>query len=720
MRTPADSQHTIMLSLIRSLTISALVGLVSLVPSAQQPPPATPPAQAGSAQQPPPQPGTTGQPPITFRVEVNYVEIDAVVTDAQGNFVSTLSKDDFEISEDGKAQPLSVLSLVNIPIERPDAPLFSPKAIEPDVRSNKKEFDGRVIVLVLDDLQTHFARSARVKAAARQFVERYMGANDVAAVVQTGAKRAGSQEFTSNRRLLLRAIDSFAGQKIRSATLDKLDDYYMQRDMGTGAAPRDLSEAERAYKARNSLSTLEEVSNYLAGVRGRRKAVVYFSEGIDYDITNTIQNRYASEIRDEMQQAIAAATRANVSFYGVDPRGLGGLSDETMDIRSLPDDPTLGLGTTSLNDELRRSQDSLRTVSDETGGFAAVNRNDFREAFSRIVQDNSSYYLLGYYSGDTRRDGRFRKVQVRVKRPGLTVRARRGYVAPKGRPPAADAASKDTSAPLRALLNSPLPVSGLGLSVFAAALKGPAPNASVALTLEVDGGPLKFAEQNGLFVDDVEVSVLAVDQGGKIRDGGHDTVQLRLRPQTRALVARNGVRIARRLELPPGRYQLRVGARDANGGTMGSVLYDLEVPDFSGAPLSMSSILLTSASASSTPSVNPDAELKAVLPAQPVAVREFPRNDTVALFTEIYDNQTKTPHRVAIKASVIADDGKVVHTAADERRSEDLQGAKGGFGYSHTIELKNLAPGRYVLRIEAQTLLTNGPAASREVEFRIQ
>ena len=172
------------------------------------------------------------------------------------------------------------------------------------------------------------------------------------------------------------------------------------------------------------------MADYLAGVRGRRKAVVYFSEGVDYDVNNAIQNRYASELRDEMMSAIAAATRANVSFYGIDPRGLTTLGDEGIDITSVPDDPTLGLGMASLSDELRRSQDTLRAISEETGGFAAVNRNDFREAFGRIIQDNSGYYLLGYYSSDTRRDGRFRNVQVRVKRPGLTVRARKGYVAP--------------------------------------------------------------------------------------------------------------------------------------------------------------------------------------------------------------------------------------------------------------------------------------------------
>ena len=678
------------------------------------------------AQQPVPPPGqpqapSDQRPSVTFRVEVNYVEIDAIVTDAQGNFVRDLTKDDFEVVEEGKPQDLSVLSLIDIPIERTDAPLYSPTAIEPDVRSNAKEFNGRVFVLVLDDLQTHFGRSVRVRQAAKLFVERYLGANDIAAIVQTGARKDGAQEFTSNHTLLLKAINTFAGQKLRSATLDKIDDYYMQRETNPGAAPRDLSEAERAFKARNTLSTLRQVADYLAGVRGRRKAVVYFSEGIDYDIDNTIGNRYASDLRDEMLAAIAAATRANVSFYGVDPRGLSGLSDEGIEITAIPNDPTLGLGYASLSDELRRSQDSLRTISEETGGFAAVNRNDFREAFGHIIQDNSGYYLLGYYSNDTRRDGRFRRIQVRVKRPGLTVRARKGYTAPKGKAQSTTTlANTKTSPALREALDSPIPISGLPLSVFAAPFKGTAPNASIAVTIEIEGRGLSFAEQNGLFADDVEISVIAIDRDAKIKDGGRDVVQLKLKPQTRETVSRAGIRISRRLELPPGNFQLRVGVRDGGTGATGSVLYDLAVPDFPKDPLSMSGILIASGVGNQMPTANPDPEFKTVLPAPPTAIRDFPRGDTLALFTEVYDNQTKVAHRVAIKTSVIADDGKVVYTAGDERKSDELQGAKGGYGYSAAIETKGLAPGRYVLRVEAETLLTDGGKTKREVEFRVQ
>ncbi|HEX2458076.1 MAG TPA: VWA domain-containing protein [Vicinamibacterales bacterium] len=698
----------------KALTTGLFVLLSVFSSSAQQQqPPAAPQRPAQQPQRPAEQP----QPPITFKVEVNYVEIDAVVTDADGNFVRNLTKDDFQIVEQGKPQTLSICSLVDIPVERADAPLFRASPIEPDVRSNRKEFDGRIFVLVLDDLHTLFSRTGQVRAAAKQFVER-LGANDIAAIVPTGGNKSGAQEFTSSKRLLLRAVDNFAGRKLRSATLEKVDDYNRQQNIGSGNPPRDQSEAERAHNARNSMATLKNVAEYLAGVRGRRKAVVFFSEGIDYDVMNPIQNQYASDIREETRQAIDAASRSNVSFYGVDPRGLGGLSDEAMELSNLP--PDNSLGTTTLQDELRLSQDSLRIISDETGGFAAVNQNDLRTAFSRILDDNSSYYVLGYYSSDERRDGRFRSVEVRVTKPGLRVRARKGYVGPKGRAKETVAANSKTSAALREALDSPVPVSGLGLSVFASPLKGPQPNASVAVTLEVDGTNLKFNNQNDVFTDDVEIAIVAIDQTGKIRDGGHDVMNLRLKPQTHEVVSRTGVRIARRLEVPPGKYQLRVGVRESGAGAVGSVLYDLEVPDFSKSDLSMSGILLTSAYASRIPTANPDPDFKQVLPAQPVALREFPSNDNLALFVEVYDTQVKAPHRVAIKTTILDEAGKALVTTSDERRSEDLQGGKGGYGYQTTLALKDLPPGRYVLRVEAQTLLKDGGTASRELEFRVR
>jgi VWFA-related protein len=684
-------------------TLTVLLALVTLVAGAQQP-----------ASPPPAKPEQ--QPPITFKVEVNYVEIDAVVSDDSGNFVRGLTRDDFEIVEQSKPQNITVFSLVDIPVERPDAPLFSNTTIERDVHTNRREFEGRVFVLVLDDFHTHTTRTSRVRLAARQFIERYLGENDVAAVVTSGGAKYGSQNFTSSRRLLLKAVDSFMGQKLRSVTLEKLDQ--LSRPMPGSTGPVDPLDMERGYKARSTLDTLKGVADFLAGVRGRRKAVVFFSEGLDYDITNTIQNREATTVIDSMKQAIAGATRANVSFYSVDPRGLSGFED-AIDISGTPADNSLGVHT--MLNETRLAQDTLRTLSEETGGFAAINRNDYRDTFARIIRDNSSYYVLGYYSNDNRRDGRFRPVDVRVKRPGLQVRARKGYTPPRTRLTVPTSpSSAGTSLELREALNSPLAVSGLGLSVTAAAFRGASGKASVAVTLEIDGSRFKFADKGGLAADDVEVSMVAYDAKGVGRDGGRDSVGLTLRPQTRDTVVSRGVRITRRFEVVPGTYHLRIGARESGGGSVGTVTLDIDVPDFSKEPLVMSGLVITSAGSVQTPTIRPDEQLKDVLPAPPTTVRDFSRDDEIATFAEVYDNQTRAAHRVEIKTSVIADDGKVVFNTAEERRSEEIGPAGGGYGHAAKIPLKALAPGRYVLRVEARTLLSGGGTAMRELEFRVR
>ena len=164
-------------------------------------------AQTQTPQPQAPQPQAP-QPPITFKSEVNYVEIDARVTDAQGNFVRNLTRDDFQLVEDGHPQALTAFSMVDIPIERPDPPLFAKTAIPPDVVSNHTPFEGRIFVLVMDDLNTKFGDTSRTRAAARQFVERYVGSNDMVAVVNTSGVSKTMQDFTSNRQLMLKAIDA--------------------------------------------------------------------------------------------------------------------------------------------------------------------------------------------------------------------------------------------------------------------------------------------------------------------------------------------------------------------------------------------------------------------------------------------------------------------------------------------------------------------------------
>jgi len=286
---------------------------------------------------------------------------------------------------------------------------------------------------VLDELHTLAQRSLLVRAAARRFIERHFGEGDLAAVIHTFGGTQTNQGLTSDRKLLLAAVDRFVGQKLPSVTLSRIDEYRRTQDIRQPGDPvKDPDDMKRAYDARASLDTLKSASEWLSRLRGRRKAILFLSEGIDYNLYDQINNREASSITDSLREATAAAVRANVSFYTIDPRGLGGLGSEMMEIQPVFDEPALGLTPEGLQGDVQVAQDSLRTLADETSGFAAVNTNDFSSAFARMVKDNSAYYLLGYYSSNTRRDGRLRKVEVRLTTPGLTVRARRGYTAGHG------------------------------------------------------------------------------------------------------------------------------------------------------------------------------------------------------------------------------------------------------------------------------------------------
>lgn len=674
------------------------------------------PAPPASAPQ-----GQTEQPPVTFKVEINLVEVDAFVTDAQGNPVAGLTAEDFEVLEDGKPQKISGFSLVNIPIERAPRPLFAAAPIEPDVQTNR-QVDGRIYLIVLDDLHTDLSRTPRVKAALRQFIERNFGANDMAAIVYTSGRAEASQDFTSSPRLLLAAVDKFIGRKPRSSTLERIDEYNRRSGSGLGTGRiADPLEMERGFQARSTLTSIRRLAQFIGDVHGRRKAMIFVSEGIDYDVLDVFNNSSASVILDETKEAIAAATRANLSIYSVDPRGLTGFGDDLIEVGSLPSDTSLGLGTQSLQQELRLSQDSLRVLADETGGFAALNRNDFDNAFSRITRENSTYYMLAYSPANDRRDGRYRKLEVRVKRPGLRVVARKGYVAPRGRAPEVKPASTD---PIRAaaaeVMASPLPVSGLRMSVSAAPFKGVAPNATVALAIEVSGADLTFVEKDGTFHDRLEVSFVAADANGKTFPGDRHAVDLRMKPDTHARVRAQGFRVVSQMDLPPGRYQIRVAAADSVKS--GSVLYDVDVPDFYKAPLAMSGITMTSASAAQAPTVAPKDSFAQMLPGPRSTLREFTRGEEIALFAEFYENAPGAPpHGFDITTTIRADDGRVMFENREERSSADLQGGRGGYGFSAQFSTRDFAPGTYLVHVEGRSRLGAGDTGiGRDLLIRIR
>jgi hypothetical protein len=509
---------------------------------------------------------------------------------------------------------------------------------------------------------------------------------------------------------------------MRSATLERIEQARVDPATGNVAAGDDPSEQERAQEARNAMASVRKLSEFMAGVRGRRKAMLLISEGVDYDINQVmgVQGSTASAVILDTQEAIAAATRGNVVIYALDPRGLATGTEDLIEVSSTFEEQ--GVGASSMREELRLSQDSLRVLGVETGGFAAVNQNDLNGAFDRIVRENSSYYVLGYYPANDKRDGRFRKVQVRVKRPGLMVRSRSGYYAARGK-----AATPSKNAPPSKALNvaiddaitSPLPRPGLPMKVFAAAYKGPAPNAAVALSIEVDASKLDFVEDGGLWHERLEIVSTATDVNNKIFPGERQTLNLMLKPATYDRVKEGGIRLLTQADLPPGRYQLRVAAGNANG-KVGSVIYDLDVPDFFKESLTMSGLSLTSEAAAGVMTVRPKDPLKDLLPGPVSASRDFAKGDTLTLFGEVYETQRGAAHKVDIKTELRADGGRVVWSVNEERSSTELQGSSGGYGFTSKIPLTEVDPGLYVVHVEAQSRAGDQPKVMRDILVRVK
>jgi hypothetical protein len=267
-------------------------------------------------------------------------------------------------------------------------------------------------------------------------------------------------------------------------------------------------------------------------------------------------------------------------------------------------------------------------------------------------------------------------------------------------------------------------MSGFAFSASAASFKGTPPKASVVVTVQGSGRDLKFTQKDGRFNDTVEMSVIAVDHDGKVAGGDQQKMAMALKPETLQVVQQVGFRVVSRLNLAPGRYQLRIAGRDTEGGRVGSVYYDLVVPDFSKAPLSMSGMVIASARSLAVPTPQPDAELGKMLPGQgkssPTTAREFPGDDELAALVEVYDNQAATAHKVDIQTTMLAEGGQAVFRHADQRSTDELAGKNGGFGYVVHVPLKDIPPGLYVLKIEARSTLGKTEPVSRQVELTVR
>jgi VWFA-related protein len=614
------------------------------------------------------------QQPPAFRAEIDSVQLDVRVVDEEGRFVRDLGRGDLQVFEDGQPQTISTFAMVDIPIAGETG---RPSLIPSDVTTNAGMNQGRLFAMVLDDLNTHPLRGVTVRQLAKHFVDHNLEDADRLAIITTSGSRTVSQEFTANPVRLHAVIDRFAAHALQ---------------------PTDSYEFKQTFlNAQSTLRSLRAVAAWLGAQTGRRKAIVFISEGLKFDIWNDglnpagVMNPDVTTLVDEMRDLVTAATRANVSIYPVDARGL-----PTAPAPSIKPIPTL-VDEDRFSSGWVQAEQSLHELAETTGGVALVHSNEFEQAFDRIVEEASSYYLVGYTSSNTRRDGRFRRIEVRTTRPGLKVRTRTGYAARNERQ-----AGRAPASAVIETLQSPLAVSGLTLNVAAVPFRGTGSKAAVGVVVHASGSDVQVAEAAGRFNGSIEVAIAAADADGKIKDSERGTLRLQLKPETRAHVAQHGIRMLSHLDLPAGTYQLRVAAVDNQGTTRGSVQYDLDVPDFSKGALSMSGIVVIS-DAARAPLTGNLRFWEQRTPSPPATDREFSSDDEVTATAEIYTNGQTPGDRLDITTTIENDRGTSFFSHRETQSVDAAKGKSATYRHVVPIYLPAIPPGRYVLTVRAET-----------------
>jgi hypothetical protein len=354
---------------------------------------------------------------------------------------------------------------------------------------------------------------------------------------------------------------------------------------------------------------------------------------------------------------------------------------------------------------------TARILANDTGGMAIVNSSNFGGGFERIVRDNSQYYVVSYYSSAPR-DGAFHRVNVTVRnRPALEIRARSGYTAAapdqKGKavkPP------KLLSASARDVLSGTTAQGDLPLEIFTSVYQAEGYQGSVLIGAHLPGTSLRLGAN-----DRIELSYAAIDRWGTMRAIERRAFTLTMNDTMRARVEQTGVRLFGRVQLPRGTYQIRVAASQP-GGLSGAATADVEIPDYTDLPMSISDIVVSSALARSLLTLEEDPVMRKALPAQPTAVRRFARADTITPFAEIFDTHWILTRELGLTATVRAADGRIV-----AREEHALMSAnRGRFHFKGTLPLQSFEPGTYVLNLEAFTRDGVPASASQQMTFEVQ
>jgi VWFA-related protein len=686
------------------MLIAAIAAAVGLTGSAQQAQQKSEPPPATDAQQATP----------VFRTGINYVRVDAIVTDKAGKTVSDLKATDFEVVEDNKPQVIDAFKLVKLDggaLPTPDGP---PRQIRND---NDEELeaardDVRLFAIFLDDYHVTKLASLSVRDTLSNFIDTNIGPSDMLGVMYpltpVSAVRMGRNHDATSR-----AMQTFVGRRYDYTPKNEIEEQYV----------RYPAEAVEQIRNQVSLSALRGLIVHMGSLKEGRKAIILVSEGYSNTLppqlrdpianapglfnpdagnplagtNDPLEDRYSAFANFDMQQQLrdvfSEANRNNVSIYAIDPRGL---ATSAFDIEQ-----NIGpqLGTKYLNDQI----DTLRTLAEQTDGRAIVNRNSIGPAMKQIVTDSSAYYLIGYNSTLAKSDGKFHEIKVRVKRPGLTVRARKGYWALTP-----EAAAKATAAPkagppkaVEAALEAVIPPSrSRVIRTWIGTSRGE--NGKTRITFVWEPVVQTPGDRSAAGDTASRVQLTASGEDGTPYFRGR-VPDLAGATAAAAPAANGGLasRPAQRVtfEVKPGKLQLRVAAEGSSSQVLDSETREITVPDLTASQTTFGTPeVLRARNAREFQQLVADPE------AVPIAGREFSRTDRLLIRVPVYAPGSSTP---ALSVHLLNRAGQAM---------SELKAAASSRSNTQQIELPlaALAPGEYLVEIK-----TDGENAKELVGFRV-
>ena len=691
---------------------------------------------------------TSQDKPDVLVVNTEVVQTDVMVFDKNGNFVSGLKREDFELRVDGKPKPVQFFEKIQAGSVNEEQQIAAARGRARTTSNGMpttgpRPLDrGRPVYFYIDDLHMDVAGLNDIRKLILTFINTHMRQNDEAAIASASGQIGFLSQLTDNKTVLRSALERlkyrpYSVRDFESPSMTEhqallignydrdVTDFFVEQILRNNPGlSRETAETmvrsragtilrQAANITTNTLAGLESLirsSNEIAG----RKLVFFISQGFFLDDQN-------GNARDRVRRITNTAARSGVVIYSIDARGLsvGGLHSAVDSVS----DPS-GRLLMAAGQELSASQDGLNALALDTGGRAFFNSNVMETAVKRAVEETATYYLLAWRpDSELSRSNKFRRIEVKIAgRPDLSVQVRRGFFDLPNEPEVAKeqpntTPSNNIAAELRRSLTSAYPKVQIPLSLHLSYVNSPDKGDLLYATVQVPTNVLSFTSLEGKHTAVVDLLGVVYNANGEPGANFNKKVTI----TTKSLEAIQGdenMVYNFPVYLKPGLYQTRVAARDERTGRIGTAHEWIEVPDTTSGQLAMSSILIGArselpiSSTSTNSPADPGTQLR--------AGNRFSQRDSLRFVAIIYNatSVTGVPPDVAIQVQVVRDDQPVVTAPLKKVSLEGANDLK-RIPYAAELSLAGLPPGRYMLQVSIVDRLSK-TSATRQTRFDIE